>query len=83
MDMRIALVDDTPEELVLLKSILDNELPTADVSSFPSGEAFLSSWESSSYDVILLDIYMDIYSSVYMPIQIGFIGLFSRIINIS
>lgn len=59
MDMRIALVDDTPEELVLLKSILDNELPTADVSSFPSGEAFLSSWESSSYDVILLDIYMD------------------------
>lgn len=57
--MRIALVDDTPEELALLKNILDNEMPRADVSLFPSGEDFLASWAQNSYDVILLDIYME------------------------
>ena len=57
--MRIALVDDTPEELHILQKILDKELPTADVTSFSSGEEFLKSWSSRSYDLILLDIYMD------------------------
>ena len=57
--MRIALVDDTPEELQILLNILDQELPAADITTFNCGEAFLESWTSQSYDLILLDIYMD------------------------
>lgn len=57
--MRVALVDDTPEELQLLSDILDKELPQAEVSMFSSGESFLKNWGNHSYDLILLDIYMD------------------------
>ena len=57
--MRIALVDDTPMELKILSEIIDIELPEAEVLTFPNGETFLKSWESASFDLILLDIYMD------------------------
>lgn len=56
--MRIALVDDTPEELEILSDIINNELPHATVFTFPSGEDFLNAWNDNSYDLILLDIYM-------------------------
>lgn len=56
--MRVALVDDTPEELHILTDILDKELPQAKVSTFPDGETFLKDWENNTYDLILLDIYM-------------------------
>lgn len=56
--MRIALVDDTAEELEILSDIINNELPHATLFSFPSGEDFLSAWNDNSYDLILLDIYM-------------------------
>lgn len=57
--MRIALVDDTPEELEILTGIIHNELPQAHVFTFPSGEYFLEAWNNNSYDLILLDIYME------------------------
>ncbi len=57
--MRIALVDDTPIELKILTEIIDHELPEADVYTFPNGEAFLETWNNASFDLILLDIYMD------------------------
>lgn len=57
--MRVALVDDTPEELQILSDILDKELPQAEVSMFSSGERFLKDWEHNTYDLILLDIYME------------------------
>ena len=57
--MRIALVDDTAEELEILSDIINNELPHATLFTFPSGEDFLSAWNDNSYDLILLDIYMD------------------------
>lgn len=57
--MRIALVDDTQEELQILSDILDHELPQADVCGFSSGEEFLQNWEHNTYDLILLDIYMN------------------------
>lgn len=57
--MRIALVDDTPEELEILTCIINNELPHANVFTFPSGESFLKAWPDNSYDLILLDIYME------------------------
>ena len=57
--MRVALVDDTLEELQILSDILDKELPQAEVSKFSSGESFLKNWENNPYDLILLDIYME------------------------
>ena len=56
--MRIALVDDTAEELEILSDIINNELPHATLFTFPSGKDFLSAWNDNSYDLILLDIYM-------------------------
>ncbi len=56
--MRIALVDDTAEELLILSDIIHNELPHATLFTFPSGEDFLNAWNDNSYDLILLDIYM-------------------------
>lgn len=57
--MRIALVDDTLEELEILTGIISNELPHANVVTFPDGESFLKAWDDNSYDLILLDIYME------------------------
>lgn len=56
--MKIALVDDTPVELEFLTEILNKELPHADISTFPDGESFLKAWPNNSYDLVLLDIYM-------------------------
>ena len=56
--MRIALVDDTAEELKILSDIINKELPHSTVFTFPSGESFLEAWDDNSYDLILLDIYM-------------------------
>lgn len=57
--MRVALVDDTQEERQILSVILDEELPQADVFTFTDGESFLKDWENNTYDLILLDIYMN------------------------
>ena len=57
--MRVALVDDTQEERQILSVILDEELPQADVFTFTDGEIFLKDWENNTYDLILLDIYME------------------------
>lgn len=57
--MRIALVDDTPVELEILTEIINKELPNVSLFTFSSGEAFLEAWATNSYDLILLDIYMD------------------------
>lgn len=57
--MRIALVDDTPVELEVLTEIINKELPHADIFTFSSGEQFLEAWANNSYDLILLDIYME------------------------
>ena len=57
--MKVALVDDTLEELKILTNILDNELPEAEVDTFPDGESFLKVWKTGTYDLIILDIYME------------------------
>ena len=56
--MKVALVDDTPEELQLISRIIEEELPQAELFTFANGESFLKNWENNSYDLILLDIYM-------------------------
>ena len=46
--MRIALVDDTPEELEILSGIIGSELPHANVFTFSNGESFLKAWPDNS-----------------------------------
>lgn len=57
--MKIALVDDTPQELEIISDIVRQELPHATISIFSNGESFLDAWKNNSYDLILLDIYME------------------------
>ncbi len=67
--MRIALVDDDPQQLQILQTMLHNALQNlgADVTrmdTFSGAEALLAAWQPGSYDIILLDIYMDGKSGV-------------------
>ena len=57
--MKIALVDDKPEEIRRLINIVEKALPQAKISTFSSGEAFLEVWKRGEFDLILLDIFMD------------------------
>ena len=62
--MRVALVDDTPEELQILSDIINKELPEANIFTYPNSESFLGEWENNSYDLILLDIYMEEFHGI-------------------
>ena len=53
---RIAIVDDVPENLKLLKSLLEKK--EAQVFLFPSGEMALRAFAKRVPDLILLDINM-------------------------
>lgn len=57
--MKIAIVDDRPDELNRILHITEKALPQAQFFTFPSGEAFLETWKQGEYDLILLDIFMD------------------------
>ncbi len=62
--MRIALVDDEPILLNILKDALTASLAELSieaecVDTFGSGEDFLADFEAGKYDIIILDIYMD------------------------
>ena len=57
--MKVALVDDRPEEIKRLLDILGRALPQAKLYTFSSGEVFLETWHTGEYDLILLDIFMD------------------------
>lgn len=57
--MKIAVVDDRMEEAQRLITKIEKSLPQAEISTFPSGEAFLEVWKRGEYALILLDIFMD------------------------
>lgn len=57
--MKVAIVDDRPEELNRILQITEKALPQAILFTFPSGEAFLETWKHGEYDLVLLDIFMD------------------------
>ncbi len=62
--MNIALVDDEAIQLKTVHAMLKNALATLGIAyrkidTFTSGAAFLSAWQPRSYDLILLDIYID------------------------
>ncbi len=61
--MRIALVDDEPILLNILKDTLTFSLAELSIEAeyvgiYNSGEAFLADFEANKYDIIILDIYM-------------------------
>lgn len=62
--MRIALVDDEISQLQHVRQLLISELnallPGAShhIDGYRSGQSFLDHWQSGSYDVIILDIFM-------------------------
>lgn len=67
--MRIAIIeDDVVQAEKLLKMLSDNlaKIDCADccIRTFNSGEHFLSCWQPSDYDIILLDIFMQNLSGV-------------------
>lgn len=57
--MKVAIVDDRPEESQRLFNIVEKQLPEAKIFSFPNGETFLEVWNAGEFDLILLDIFMD------------------------
>lgn len=67
--MKIALVDDEKAELDQLSKMLDRELSARGdvahrIDCFSSGEEFLRHWQTDSYDLIILDIFMDQLSGI-------------------
>ncbi|MDE5570414.1 MAG: LytTR family DNA-binding domain-containing protein [Ruminococcus sp.] len=61
--MRIAIVEDVPQEAVRLKTILKNlseDWRTSfDISIFSSGEEFINIFDKDDFDIIFMDIYMN------------------------
>ncbi len=62
--MRIALIDDEPYLLNILKDALTASLSELSaeaecIDTYTSGEDFLCGFEKGKYDIIILDIYMD------------------------
>ncbi len=67
--MRIALVDDEPRQLDILKATLTMALAqlgldAESVECFTAGDVFLAGMEANQYDIIILDIYMDSLNGV-------------------
>ena len=60
--MIIALIDDNDDERNHISSLIMKEfknfgIPIKRFDFFKSGEEFLRSWQSSEYDLIILDIF--------------------------
>lgn len=67
--MKIALIDDDSAQIRELSEMLQKILETIgymteNISTFDSGEVFLSDWKSGRYDLILIDIFMKGISGV-------------------
>lgn len=60
--MKIAIVDDSPDDLEVLATLLNDYAASkgleSEIAAFPSGEEFLENWRPQQYTVIFLDIYM-------------------------
>ncbi len=58
--MKIAVVDDDKEIYSRLYTYLTDFLGnSAEIIPFESGESFLSVWQKDSFDIVILDIFMD------------------------
>lgn len=73
--MRIAIIDDIPEEIDKLEDVLKEELyargeNTHTLYTYQNGETFLSDWTDGKFDLIILDIYMDGLSGIEVAREI-------------
>lgn len=73
--MIIALIDDNDDERNHISSLIMKEfknfgIPIKRFDFFKSGEEFLRSWQSSEYDLIILDIFMDEMSGIELALRI-------------
>ena len=73
--MIIALIDDNDDERNNISSLIMKEfknfgIPIKRFDFFKSGEEFLRSWQSSEYDLIILDIFMDEMSGIELARRI-------------
>lgn len=74
--MRIALVDDETAQLQHLENLLVRELADSAchtayrIDTYDNGQVFLEHWTSGSYDVIILDIFMEKITGVDIAKQI-------------
>lgn len=74
--MKIALVDDEVIQLQNLRNLLATELQSMirntphQIDSFRSGQSFLDHWETGSYDIVILDIFMGGITGVDVAKQI-------------
>ncbi len=62
--MNIAIIDDVQEEIKKLTDVLGQQLielgdTEYQLHTYHSGEAFLTDWSTKSFDLIILDIFMD------------------------
>lgn len=62
--MKIALVEDEPDELEFLKQMIQKHMPVTNTRSdiidkFYTGKEFLSGFKTGKYDLVLLDIYLE------------------------
>ena len=54
--IRLAIIDDTPDNLEVFGIYLTKTAPDMVVTTFPSGEQFLSTFTPKSFDLLLVDI---------------------------
>lgn len=83
--MKIAIVDDHQSEIARLSDILSRKLIAAGdtehhIFPFSSGEAFLTSWTPGSYDLIILDIFMETLTGVDVARRIRMIDRDVRLV---
>lgn len=61
--MRIAIIEDIPQEAVrletILKSLSEDWRTSFDISIFSSGEEFINIFEKDDFEIIFMDIYMN------------------------
>lgn len=61
--MRIAIVEDVPQEAVkletILKSLSENWRTSFNISIFSSGEEFINTFKKDNFQIIFMDIYMN------------------------
>jgi DNA-binding LytR/AlgR family response regulator len=56
--LKIALCEDTPVEADMLTELIGLSGVSSTLECFPTGEAFLETFEKEKYDLIFLDVYM-------------------------
>lgn len=68
--MKLAIVDDIPEEASLIQEHIREFLPLADISCFTTTADFSAKWKPNNYDLIILDIFIDEHTGIELAKEI-------------